>query len=306
MALDVQSDTGAGFLGRIVRHARASQGLTQNTVAERAGVSSQAVLDLEAGRGTLASLMPVMDALDIRLNGLPRGRSLLARMAIARERRGMTLDGLAERAGISKGSVLRLGQGSGRVATLEAVLRVLAPTVSARKPERAHWAGGRRDCRFTPPDLFAKLEAIFGDFHLDPCADPESPISTPMAFTEADDGLSHPWLARSAYVNPPYSDTMKFVSKAYQEWSSSRCELVVLLLPTRTHGNSFYDVISAFADTFFLRHRISFLSPDGSSGPAPFGNMVVVFGATEEMIERMKSEFACVHLPRGRGDRRTS
>ncbi len=34
------------------------------------------------------------------------------------------------------------------------------------------------------------------------------------------------------------------------------------------------------------------------SHPAPFGNMVIIYGADGPMIERMLAEFHCVHLPR--------
>jgi hypothetical protein len=52
------------------------------------------------------------------------------------------------------------------------------------------------------------------------------------------------------------------------------------------------------ADIFFLRGRIAFDRIGKPSNPAPFGNMVVIFGADGAMIDRMLDVFNCVHLPR--------
>jgi hypothetical protein len=50
---------------------------------------------------------------------------------------------------------------------------------------------------------------------------------------------------------------------------------------------------------FFFEGRIAFEGGDYKpTQQSPFGNMVVLFGADEAMIERMLRNFDCVHLPR--------
>jgi transcriptional regulator with XRE-family HTH domain len=280
----------------IVREARTSRGLLQREVADFASVSAQAVLDLEAGKGTLATLFPILDALNVRLAGLPIGNTVAARIKRARAGRHMSINALAERAGLSKDTVMRLERGTGRVVSLEPVLSILAPKTRRRAPDIGFWRGNKTDRRFTPPEMFAKLEEVFGRFNLDPCADPESPIKTPLQFTEEINGLLQPWEG-ATFVNPPYSAASKFLIKGFNEWMAGRCTLVVLLLRVRCYGNPFHDIIAPFADTFFLRRQVSFLLPDGSRAAVPLGHMVVVFGADAEMATRMMATLECSRLP---------
>ena len=111
----------------LLREARASSGLTQSEVAERAGCSLHAVWEAERGNGTVALLTRVFTALDVRLAGFPRGATLAERVHILRQRRGWSRQHLAQRAGTSLSAIERLERGNARIATLSAVLAVLAP-----------------------------------------------------------------------------------------------------------------------------------------------------------------------------------
>src|SRR5690349_11593905 len=73
-------------------------------------------------------------------------------------------------------SVRRAEHDGARVDTVEALLSVLAAHVRARKPERARWEAGRRDCRWTPPEVFDAIERARGKIDLDPAGDAASPV----------------------------------------------------------------------------------------------------------------------------------
>jgi len=286
-------------LSEIVRHGRTSTGLTQAQVAARASVSPHAVWELERGNGTVAMFGAVLDALDVRLAGLPRGRSIAERVRTARLRRGLSLESLAARAGVSKGALLRLENGNARLSTFEAVAAVLMPGLRARKPEFASWRGGARDCQFTPPEILAKVEAVLGGpIDLDPCAHPSSFVRARMTYDEADDGLSRPWPPGRIYANPPYSDSSAWLKKAAREADRHPMSPIMMLLPVRTHTAVFHELVAGRADVFLLRGRVAFIGIDGRQGSAPFGCMIVLFGGDDAMVARARALFDGVHVPR--------
>ena len=74
--------------------------------------------------------------------------------------------------------------------------------------------------------------------------------------------------------------------------------VALLLLPVVTHTVTFHEAAVGQADIFFLRGRIAFLSAEGRRDRAPFGSMMVLFGADEPMVERQLGAFDCLHVPR--------
>jgi hypothetical protein len=99
------------------------------------------------------------------------------------------------------------------------------------------------------------------------------------------------------FCNPPYSKATPFISKAVKSWREGECEVVLLLLPARTHQSAFHEAIAGHADIFFLRGRMSFGLPEGGHIEF-FGIMLALYGADGPMIERMLAAFDCVHVPK--------
>jgi phage N-6-adenine-methyltransferase len=204
-------------------------------------------------------------------------------------------------------AILRLERGNARIATLSAVVRVLAPKVRVARnvSVRVRWATnyirGRtyqdRDRRFTPGDVLERIYAVIGEIDLDPAADRDAGVVARRYFNAEDDGLTRPWDARTVFCNPPFSKATPFIRKALNAWSKGECKVALLLLPARTHQSAFQEAIAGHADVFFLRRRMNFGLPNGGQVEF-FGTILALYGADEEMIERMMAAFDCVHLPR--------
>jgi phage N-6-adenine-methyltransferase len=286
-------------IATIIRDARTSSGLTQAELAQRAGCTANGVWEMEArAAGTMKLLATISTALDLRFAGLPKGRSFGEQIRTLRLRRGWSQEMLAQRSGLSAPAISRLEKDSARIAALSAALSVLAPKARVRKPQVAQWGAGKRDCRYTPPDVLQRVEAVIGTIDLDPCGHPDSPVAAKKYLYEADDGLAHPWSGHTVYCNPPYSSSTAFIRKAYTSWSAGECKVIFMLLPVRTHTRAYHECVVGHADTFLLRGRIAFEAPNGPREKAPFSSMIVLLGADAAMVERTLANFPCVHLPR--------
>ena len=282
-----------------VREARKKQGLSQEALADRAHVSIHAVWELEAnGNGTMRLLDALCVALDLRFAGLPKGPTLAARVACLRERKSLTVNRLAERAGVSPGAVRRVETGTARIQTLVSVLTGLSSDIRVRQHERAIFAGGGRDERFTPADMANKIAAILGgEIELDPCGHPESPVPAMRRMDIEHDSLTLNWTARTVYCNPPFSQATAFIKKAHLEWREGRSKMIILLLPSRTNSITMHDLVFSDAHVLFPRGRMLFLSPEGDRRTIPYATLLAFFGADAHGVEAMKREFPGAYLP---------
>ena len=274
-----------------LKAARRSAGWSQRTLAERIGVDAQTIKRLENGVGSVATLVTVLAALDFQLTGLPPGRTMAARLQAGRHRRSLSLDKVAARAGMSRVTISNLESGGGSVASLLRMLQVVAPNIRRRAPERAYWGEGDkedRDSRFTPPEFMANIYAAFGEVDLDPCAHLLSPVVAHRRIlkSEGGDGLVEAWSGRLAFVNPPFSELLIWLQRAYDQWRAGKVETVVCLVPVRTDSTWFQTTLSAVAEMYPLRGRVRFLDSKGRKQSTPFSLMVLTLGATEEQQAR--------------------
>lgn len=301
-----QRETGDGTLGAAVRRLRRSLGWSQSQLADAATCAASAVSDLERGNnGTVVLLDRLSSALHGRWTGLPRGRTLVDRVAAARRKAGLSFARLAELAEISKGAALRLESGGARLVTLQRVLPFIAPAWGLRRPDvfqRLIDGGGERDVRFTPPDVLDKLTNVLGPIGLDPCGDPRSFVRAKQVFTEADDGLKQPWHGEHewVWVNPPFSRSAEFVRKGIAEWRAGRVRRVVFLVKAQGHGRLLHDTVHPICDLLFLRDRIGFARPSGERlTEARFGVMLVLLGLAEAEVEKLVQAFPCLKVSAG-------
>jgi len=126
----------------------------------------------------------------------------------------------------------------------------------------------------TPQELFDQLNNEF-NFTLDPCSTVDNHKCSKF-FTASDDGLSHDWSGERVFINPPYSQSYKWVEKAWHE-SHKPNTLCVLLLPARTDTKYFHDFCLNRSEVRFLKGRLKFVG--GGTSSAPFPSMLVIFRA---------------------------
>jgi len=120
----------------LIREARQRALLSQDDLAKAVGVSARAIWLAEQGAGTLRTLVPVLDELKIAIAGLPPASTLGLRIRAARQRKGWSLQELSEQCGLSIPTVRNLERGTGRIASLEAVIQVLAPSIRVRRSSK--------------------------------------------------------------------------------------------------------------------------------------------------------------------------
>jgi transcriptional regulator with XRE-family HTH domain len=272
-------------------------------LAVRIGVDAQAVKRLERGVGSVPTLIAAMTALDFRLTGLGPGTTLPEQLRALRRKRSLSVAEMARKARLSRATIDSLERGGGSVTSLLRLLAVLAPSARRRAPERSYWGQGDkddRDSRFTPPDFMAAIYAAFGEVDLDPCAHLLSPVIARrrILVSEGGDGLADEWSGRLAFVNPPFSELLKWLRRAHDQWRAGKIETVVCLVPVRTDSAWFHHTLSADADIYLLQGRVRFLDTQGKGQHTPFSLMVLTLGATAEQKDRFANAVSGFWLAR--------
>lgn len=271
--------------------ARRSIGISQTALAARIGVAPLRIKRLERGIGSVATLTAAMAAVDFRLTGLAPGKDLGAQLRACRLRRGLTVVEVAARAKLSRTTIVSLERGGGSIASLRRLMAVVAPKARRRAQERAYWGEGDkadRDVRFTPPEFLAKVQDAFDPIDLDPCGHRLSPVAAKrrILLEEGGDGLVDDWSGRLAFVNPPFSEMLRWLRRAHDQWSCGNIDSVVCLVPARTDARWFHEVLSVDADIFFLQGRVRFADIRGKSQHTPFALMLVALGTSPEQQAR--------------------
>lgn len=120
-------------LGEALRTGRTARRLTQAELGRLAGLSRQAVAEIESNTGRVSSFDALEQHVPISVTGLPpSAHSLGERLRIAREVRALSLRSAAEQANISVNTVRQLEQGRGTLGPLHQLARVVAPRAQAR------------------------------------------------------------------------------------------------------------------------------------------------------------------------------
>ncbi len=88
------------------------------------------------------------------------------------------------------------------------------------------------------------------------------------------------WSGRLAFVNPPFSQLLKWLRRAHEQWQLGNVSTVICLFPVRTDSTWFHDTLSAAADIYLLRGRVRFLDLAGKGQHTPFSLMLLALGAT--------------------------
>lgn len=121
----------------------------------------------------------------------------------------------------------------------------------------------------TPQWLFDALDKEFG-FTLDPCSNGEN-AKCEKYFTMFDSGLTKDWGQETVFMNPPYSECLDWMRKAYG--AAQAGATVVCLVPSRT-DTEWWHRFAMKGEIRFLKGRLKFGDAINS---APFPSVVIVF-----------------------------
>ena len=141
----------------------------------------------------------------------------------------------------------------------------------------------------TPRWLLEKLYDVFGEFDLDAASATPTNTRAKAHYTSVEDGLFRPWYGEIVWINPPYNRALKlWVAKAKREVASGRARTVVGLVPARVGAAWWRQHVVGSASAIFLPARLRF---DDGQNTAPFDSALLLWGATEEQVERVVETF---------------
>jgi transcriptional regulator with XRE-family HTH domain len=123
------------FLGIEIRHARRSRKLSQKRLSETAHLDLATVANLEAGRGTVSSLLALLRAIGFHFSFQPADLGLGTCIVERRRLLRLSQEGLARVAGLSKPTIIQLERDKGHVVSFCAALVALGLPLSLKARE---------------------------------------------------------------------------------------------------------------------------------------------------------------------------
>lgn len=126
------------------------------------------------------------------------------------------------------------------------------------------------DCWRTPKHIYALLDKEF-HFNFDPC-----PYPRPQW-----DGLLIDWKSHN-FVNPPYSETEKWVKKALEERKKGNISVMLLRLDASTVW--FRDLVLPHAEIRLFEDRLHFINTQGIASRSNFASILAIFKNAHETV----------------------
>lgn len=217
--------------GNTLREVRRAQKMTQQTLADTAGITRQTVRMLEQGAGSAGPLVKALAVLGYEIFPPPSNPRQ-------------------------------------HISTLQARVRKIEPT----------WSTPRFVIR-------AVLDALRTDrFCLD-VASPDPPCVPCTGFySELEDGLRQPWIGRTIWCNPPYSNVLAWTDKTIEEFNSGRAHKVLLLIPFAPATRAFRRIDASGAAMFSFNELLKF---GGGDTKTPFPSALYAWGCTRAEIDAL-------------------
>jgi phage N-6-adenine-methyltransferase len=122
----------------------------------------------------------------------------------------------------------------------------------------------------TPERYLDAARDVLGDIDLDPASNPtaQARVRAARFHTREDDGLKHEWIAKSLWLNPPYSSPLvgEFMTKLLSEYAACHFVEGIALVNACTEVGWFQRLMQPAA-VCFPDHRIAFLDAQGNPVP---------------------------------------
>lgn len=129
---------------------------------------------------------------------------------------------------------------------------------------------------YTPMEIIEAAIAVLGTIDLDPCSNSKDNPNVPASehFTEADNGLSLPWVGR-VYMNPPYGRVIgDWTRKLTDEYQMGNVIEAITLVPGRI-DTQWWQSLGFQYPACFYTGRLTFI---GNDDPAPFPSTIFYLG----------------------------
>lgn len=151
--------------------------------------------------------------------------------------------------------------------------------------------GFQKDDYCTPADVLALVYAAIGVPDLDPCSSAQSIVVSKRAFRngEADrDGLLASWiLARTVYMNPPYSNTLEWVNAFFRWFVTSARNEGVMLLSAESGLVWWQDLLLPRVDRMIFLPRVAFLANGKPITGARHNSVLIYMGHRRQVIRHV-------------------
>ncbi len=135
----------------------------------------------------------------------------------------------------------------------------------------------------TPQEFYDRLDEIY-HFTLDAAASREN-AKCDQFYTKENNALELPWPGR-VWCNPPYGRTIpQWVEKGYRESCEPYCQVVVMLLATRTDTRWWHEWVMRAESIWLVKGRLRFI---GAPSSAPFPSALAVFQGLQRTTPRFK------------------
>ena len=135
---------------------------------------------------------------------------------------------------------------------------------------------------YTPSYIVEAARRTMGGIDLDPASSDEANdkhVGAKDYYTKETDGLSQQWHGR-VWMNPPYSNglIMPFIVRLRNERRAGNVTQATVLVNNGTETRWCHELFSLSDAACFLRGRVKFYRPDGTTGPPLQGQVVFYSG----------------------------
>ena len=149
---------------------------------------------------------------------------------------------------------------------------------------------------YTPQHIIDLVIQVLNQIDLDPCAETGKNIPASTHYTHTDNGLIQPWHGR-IFLNPPYSEPGKWITKLNKEIATGRVTEAIALVPGATDTNWLSPVLKT-QPVCFWKGRIKFLDTNYKPKlPARQSHVLIYWGDNSARFLEVFDAYGVVQLP---------
>lgn len=144
---------------------------------------------------------------------------------------------------------------------------------------------------YTPADYIEAARRVMGSIGLDPATSElaQTVVKADAYLTKFDNGLAHIWLGATVWLNPPYSDTQRWVDKLRAEYAKGIFIEQAIILVNNATETAWFQALLTSHPVCLPSRRLAFWRHDHNNATARQGQAIFYLGPN---VETFVSEFA--------------